>query len=74
VDRYAISTESAIRITVVAMLGHKNSVWVSGIRPLMLNNVGGIADLVAIIMAAEEDSPIAQTAPSPRYPAAPAAR
>ncbi len=40
----------------------------------MLNNDGGIADFVAINMAAEEDSPIAQTAPSPRYAAAPAAR
>ncbi len=40
----------------------------------MLNNEGGIADLVAISMAAEDDSPIAHTAPSPRYAAAPAAR
>ena len=30
--------------------------------------------VVAIISAADDDSPIAQTAPSPRYPAAPAAR
>ena len=73
-DAYAISTDSTIRMTVVAMLCHKKSVWVSGIRPLMLNSHGGMADLVAISMAAEEERPIAQTAPRPRYAAAPAAR
>jgi hypothetical protein len=66
VERYAISTESVMRIAVITRLGHKKRVWVSGIRPLMPNNVGGMADLVAIIMAAEDDRPIAQTAPNPR--------
>ena len=63
-----------MRIAVVAMLCQRNRVCVSGINPLMVNSVGGMADLVAISMAAEDDSPIAQTAPRPRYAAAPAAR
>ena len=56
------------------MLCQRKSVCVSGISPLMLNNDGGIEDLVAISIAAEEDNPIAHTAPSPRYAAPPAAR
>ena len=48
------------------MLGHKKSVWVSGMSPLILNSEGGIADFVAISIAAEDDSPMAQTAPRPR--------
>ena len=33
----------------------------------MLANDGGIADFVAISMAAEDESPNAQTEPAPRY-------
>src|SRR5258708_25424894 len=72
VDKYAIATDTTIKITVVAMLCHKKSVCVSGISPLMLNSDAGIALFVAISIAAEDDSPIAHTPPSPRYAAAPA--
>ena len=41
-------------------------VWRSGINPLMLSREAGMAPLVAIIMAADEESPSAQVAPSPR--------
>lgn len=56
------------------MLCHKNRVCVSGISPLIANSDGGIDDLVAISIAADDESPIAHTAPRPRYAAAPAAR
>src|ERR1700721_4058076 len=39
VGKQAISTDTTIRIAVVAMLCHRKSVCVSGISPLMLNNV-----------------------------------
>jgi hypothetical protein len=48
------------------MLCHKKSVCVSGISPLMLNNVAGIALFVAISIAAEDDdlAPTERGAPS----------
>jgi len=67
-------TDTIISTAVVAMLCHKNSVRVSGINPLIANSDGGIDDLVAISIAADDDRPIAHTAPRPRYAAAPAAR
>ncbi len=50
----------------MSRLGQRKIVWVSGISPLIANSDGGIALYVAIISAADDDSPIAQTAPSPR--------
>jgi hypothetical protein len=73
-DKYAIATETTIRTAVVAMLCDKKSVCVRGISPLIAKSDGGIDDLVAISIAADDESPMAQTAPRPRYAAAPPAR
>src|SRR5438477_597205 len=56
-ERYAIVTETTIKTAVVTMLGHRNSVCVSGIRPVMASSDGGIEVFVAINIAADEESP-----------------
>ena len=47
------------------MLGHRKMVLVSGISPLMANSLGGSALLVAISIAAEDESPSAHTVAPP---------
>ena len=70
-EKYATSTDTTISTAVIAMLCHRNRVRVSGISPLMANSDGGIADLVAISMAADDDSPMAHTAPEPEIRGSP---
>jgi hypothetical protein len=50
----------------VSMLGHSPSVWPSGIVPLIRAMAGGSELGVAMINAADDDSPSAQTLPTPR--------
>ena len=47
-------------------VGQMKRVWVSGITPLISNSFGGMAPLVAMSRAADEDNPRAQTAPNPK--------
>ncbi|CAM5607371.1 hypothetical protein RLIN73S_01754 [Rhodanobacter lindaniclasticus] len=49
-------------------------VWLKGSTPVIASNPGGMLAGFACNCAADEDCPIAQIAPSPRYAAAPAAR
>jgi hypothetical protein len=49
-------------------------VWPSGITPLMFSIASGNDAGVAMISAADDDNPNAQTLPTPRYAAAPSAR
>ena len=57
--------ELTMMTAVASRLCHSSSVCVRGIKPLMANNAGGIDDLVAISIAADEDNPIAHTDPLP---------
>lgn len=70
----ATQIDTTISPAVSAMDCQRKIVWVKGITPVMASNPGGIDAGFACNCAADDDSPIAQTAPSPRYAAAPAAR
>ncbi len=50
------------------------SVWLSGMTPLMRSIASGNEAGAAMINAADDDRPSAQTLPTPRYAAAPIAR
>ena len=65
-EKYATDTETAMTMTAVTMLCQRNKVWVSGMSPLMANSEGGMADLVAISIAAEDERPSAHTEQVPR--------
>jgi hypothetical protein len=53
---------------------HRKIVSVNGITPVTWTRPGGMLAGFACSCAADDDKPIAQTAPNPRYAAAPAAR
>jgi hypothetical protein len=58
--------DMTIKAIAVNIVGQMKRVWVKGITPLMAYSCGGIELFVAIIMAADEERPSAQTAPNPR--------
>src|ERR1700676_991694 len=65
-DKYATETAAPIRIAVVTKLGQRKIVCESGMIPLIASSEGGIAAFVAMSIAADDESPIAQVTPSPR--------
>jgi len=58
----------------ITTLCQRPNVWLSGITPLIFSIGSGRDAGAAMISAADEDSPSAQTLPMPRYAAAPIAR
>src|SRR5690606_695894 len=70
----ATTSDMAIRIAVSTIDCHRKMVSVNGSTPVISTSPGGMLAGLACSCAAEDDSPIAHTAPSPRYAAAPAAR
>jgi hypothetical protein len=63
-----------ISAAAITMLCQSPSVWLSGMTPLIFSIASGSDAGAAMISAADEDSPSAQTLPTPRYAAAPIAR
>src|SRR5947208_3064604 len=57
----------------MVMLCQRKIVCVSGITPVIGSSDAGIDDFVACSSAADDESPSAQTLPSPRYATAPRA-
>src|SRR5262249_20121697 len=73
-DQSAMTTEITSSAAVITTDCHKKNVSENGITPVMGNSDFGRLAAFACNCAADEDSPIAQVAPSPRYAAAAAAR
>jgi hypothetical protein len=63
-----------MRIAVSAHDCHRKIVCSNGITPVIASSEGGMLAGFACNCAADDDKPIAQTDPMPRYAAAPAAR
>src|ERR1700704_3691785 len=73
-DHIAIVIDTTKRDTVITADCHMKIVSVNGITPVIGSRLRGRLAAFACNCAAEDDSPIAQVAPSPKYAAAPAAR
>src|SRR6185436_20794721 len=73
-DHMAITTETDTRATDTTIDCHKKIVSENGMTPVMGRRDLGKLPAFACSCAADEERPIAQVAPSPRYAAAAAAR
>ena len=73
-DHQAMNTETLISTAVRAKDCHRKIVSLNGITPVIANSALGMLAGFACNWAADEERPMAQDAPSPRYAAAPAAR
>src|SRR3954470_18770348 len=73
-DQIAITTDTTKRDAVITADCHMKIVSVNGITPVIGSRLLGRLAAFACSCAAEDDSPIAQVAPSPKYAAAAAAR
>src|SRR5262245_57424698 len=73
-DQMAMTTETTSSDTVTTTDCHRKIVSENGITPVIVSSALGRLAGFACSCAADEDSPIAQVAPSPRYAAAAAAR
>src|SRR6476659_5269783 len=73
-DQIAITTDTARRDAVMTADCHRKIVSENGMTPVIGSRLLGRLAAFAWSCAAEDDSPIAQVAPSPRYAAAAAAR
>ena len=71
---HATSSDTPISAPVSSSDCHRKIVCVNGSTPVIGNSPGGMLAGFACSCAADELSPIAHTAPRPRYAAAPAAR
>src|ERR1039457_3551728 len=73
-DEIAMVMETTSSTAVITNDCHMKIVSVKGITPVIASRLLGTLAGLACSCAADEDRPIAQVAPSPRYAAAPAAR
>src|ERR1700692_4959302 len=73
-DQTAMMTETTRSTTVITTDCHRKIVSENGMTPVMGKRLLGRLAAFACSWAADEDSPIAQVAPRPRYAAAAAAR
>ena len=73
-DQIAITTETASSVAVMTIDCHRKIVSENGMTPVIGSRLLGKLAALACNCAADEDRPIAQVAPSPRYAAAAAAR
>src|SRR3546814_527775 len=70
----ATASDTVIRIAVSTIDCHRKIVSENGSTPVISTSPGGMLAGLACSCAAEDDDPVAHTAPRPRYAAAPAAR
>src|SRR5438445_13782574 len=73
-DQTAMMTETTRSTAVITIDCHRKIVSENGMTPVMGNRLLGRLAAFACSCAADDDSPIAQVAPSPKYAAAAAAR
>ena len=73
-DRTAMIHEMTTSTTVIAIDCHRKMVSENGITPVIGSSAFGRLAALACSCAADDDRPMAQVAPSPRYAAPAAAR
>src|SRR3984893_7061575 len=73
-DDIAMMTEISNSTAVITIDCHRKIVSAKGMKPVLGNSGSGRLPALASNCAPDDDKPIAQVAPSPRYAAAAAAR
>jgi hypothetical protein len=65
-EKKAIAIDTPISTAATSRLCHNPSVWLSGMTPLICSIASGSDAGAAMINAADDDKPSAQTLPTPR--------